>query len=507
MARAGPPSGTLLAATPAPCSLVQPCRLSTGLPPSFSPERPLLTSDGDTAVFEHTADAGSTRALYSVPVRGGADPVRLDPPQAPPSGHTQITPDGERVLYLSARAEGLALFSVPINGPASAAVRLSPAVLGSFRISPDGRLVAFQSGNRRVRTVPVAGPDSRGVTDPGTGIFAISSNSRNLVYIDGTGAERELFRVPLTLNPDPDQPPTRLSGPMVEGGGVHSFRLPDGAGPVVYSADQDTAGIRELYSVGFGGGNRTKLNVPLPPGWSVGLASDLSDGFEGGYGISRDGRRIVYGIQTNFDITVNGLFSVPVTGPVDASRRLDVTAPNTLPAVFHITSDSRRVVYAAKEGNGGPDRSFSVPIDGPADARVPVSSAGEDGDFVQVSPNGQRVVSRALILNQKAVLSGPVHQPFPSPDMVRLNGPEQLVGRVEFGPGSQRVAYIADAPTGERDLFSSALEVQSRFNLTATLNATPARLTISDQHAVYAARVSTDAYQLYSSRLVPGSSG
>ena len=490
-------SRAALAQAPAPCSLVQPCRLSTGLPPSYARQQPILTPDGDTVVFEHTADAGNTRELYSIPVRGGADPVRLDPPQAPPSRQITITPDGERVLYLSDRAQGRALFSVPINGPASAAVRLSPAVLGSFQVSPDSRKVAFQSTTRRIRAVPVVGPESRGValTDPDTGSFGVSSNSRHLVFTDSTGADSELFRVPLTLNPDPDQRPTQLSGRMVEGGGVHSFRLPVGTGPMVYSADQDIEGIRELYSVGFGGGNRTKLNVPLPPGWSVGLKNDHADGFQSGYGISRDGRRVVYVIQTNFDITVNGLFSVPVTGPADASRRLDITAPNTLPPVFHITSDSRRVVYAAEEGNGGPGRSFSVPIDGPADARVKVSASGEDGAFVQVGPNGQRVVSTMPILNQDARLSSPVDEPFPSPNMVRVNGPERVKGSVVFDPQSRRVAYVAEAVAGEFDVFSSALESHSRFNLTATLTAdfiaSPA---VSDQHAVYAAHVSDDGF-------------
>jgi dipeptidyl aminopeptidase/acylaminoacyl peptidase len=357
----------------------------------------------------------------------------------------------------------------------------------------------------------VAGPESLTVTLTRTSThgFDISSNSRNLVYIaDGVDGERELFRVPLTLNPDPDQQPTPLSGPMVEGGGVHSFRLPAGDGPVVYSAAQETPNIRELYSVGFGGGNRVKLNVPLPPGWRVGIASDHPHGFQGGYGISRDGRRVVYGIQSIGDPTQHRLHSVSTTGPASASRRLDVTTANTSPSDFHITADSRHVVYPVADRNGGPARAFSVPIDGPADARVQVSAGGDDGDVVQISPDGQRVVFHMPILNQDAALSSPVDEPFPSPNMVRLNGAERLTGPVVFGPLSQRVAYTANAVSGETDVFSSALGSQSRFNLTATLTADLiASLQASDQHAVYSAHVSDDGYQLYSSRLVPGTSG
>ncbi|MFC7550759.1 hypothetical protein [Plantactinospora sp. GCM10030261] len=505
---AGSPAGASLAQTPPACSSTQPCRLSTGLPPSYGVHHPILTPDGDTVVFQRSVAPGIYSELYSVPVRGGADPVRLDPPQAPSNGQKMITPDGQRVLYVSERLQGRALFSVPINGPASAAVRLSPAILDSFKISPDGRLVTFQSTTWRVRAVPIAGPESRGVTLTPTPAdsFEISSNSRNLVYLaDGDGGETELFRVPLTLNPDPGQQPTRLSGPMVDGGGVHSFRLPVGDGPVVYSAAQETPNIRELYSVGFGGGNRTKLNVPLPFRWQVGIKNDHPHGFQYGYGISGDGRRVVYGIQSVGD-TQHQLFSVPAAGPASASRRLDVDTADTLPPVFHITADSRRVVYPLVDATNGSARAFSVPIDGPAGAGVRVDSGG-NGDSIQVSPDGQRVVFRMLILNQNAVLSAPVDEQFPSSDMIRLNGAEELTGSVVFDPLGQRVAYTANAVAGETDVFSSALGTHSRFNLTATLTADLiAAPRVSDQHAVYSAHVG-DGYQLYSSRLVPGTSG
>lgn len=504
--------GSTAAATPPPCSLVQPCRLSTGLPPSPSSHGPILTPDGDTAVFKHTSDDGITSNLYAVPVRGGSDPVQLDLPTADQVSDFEISPDGRRVVYTVGPGAGgeNSLFSVPIDGPASASVRLAaPVQFTSPQISPDSRLVTYRAVlGGRVRAVAIDGPEAASValTQPGATQEKIRSDSRRLVYLAGPPGGRELFSVPLTLNPPPVPRPQRLNGPMIEGGQVDSFRLPVGPGPVVYSADQDTQHIRELYSVGFGGGTLTKLNVPLPAGWDVGLKNDHPHGFESGYGISRDGRRVVYVIQLSCCITVNGLFSVPVTGPTDASRRLDVTAPNTLPALFHITSDSSRVVYAAAEDVGSSDRAFSVPIDGPAGERVRVSTTGEDGAFVQVSPDGQRVVSRTVISNQDVVLSAPVDEPVLGPNLVRLNGPERLTGAVSFDPLSQRVAYVADAVVGEHDVFSSALTSRSRSNLTETLTADFIRLEplgVSDQHVVYSAHVSDDGFQLYSSAMVP----
>lgn len=506
------------AAAPEPCSAVQPCRLSVGLPASFSPNQIHLTPDGDTVVFDHTAAGGTVRALYSVPVRRGQDPVRLDPPNAPPNeADAVITPDGSRVLYRSERGLNDALFSVPLQGPASATVRLSPGVPAggsAVQVSPNGRLVVHLSATRRIRLTPAAGPESATVVLTRTPVdsFDISADGRSVVYIAaGEGGAKELFRVPLTLNPDPDQVPTRLNGPLVAGGGVRSFRLPDGPGPVVYSADEERVNIRELYSVSFTGARRTKLNVPLPPGWRVPLPNvDLTD-FHSGYAISPDGQRVTYVIGSSAVFTLYQLFSVPSAGPASASRRLDVTTPDTIPPGFHPTADSSRVVYQVPGDHGGPGRTFSVPIDGPAADRIAVSSFGEDGTFVQVSPggpDGPRVVSRARIFNQDVVLSGPVDEPIFGPGLVRLNGTERLTGGVRFDPTGERVVYVADAdgPGPELDVFSSSLTTSgSRYNLTSTLTADRiAQLHATDQHAVYAANVSDDGYQLYSSPLVPG---
>jgi hypothetical protein len=498
-----------VSAEPAPCSAVQPCLLSAGLAPSFSPHEAHTTPDGDTVVFVHSADNGNVRQLFSVPVRGGAAPVRLDPTNAPPNRHpVTITPDGRRVLYRSDRTQGQALFSVPVGGPASAAVRLSPAVFSSYQVSPDSRLVVHLSATRRLRVTPVDGPESRTAVLAPTAVdnFGISADSRSVVFIaKGSGGEHELFRVPLTANPDPDREPTRLSGPVVEGGGVQSFRLPASDGPVVYSAAQDQAGVRELYSVRLGGGGRVKLNPPLRSGWVVAPANDLL-GFAFGYALSSDGRRVVYETRAQSDGLRHELFSVPATGPASASQRIDLDVPDSFPTGFHITADSSRIVYTVTPRNE-PDRAFSVPIDGPADARVAVSSPSELGAVIQISPDGARVVSHAQIFNQDALISGPVDEPVLGPGSVRLNGAEDTDGSVSFDPTSRRVVFVGrEGNSAESDVYSSSLtQSGSRFNLTTTLTADHiASLTATDQHAVYATRVGDGGYQLYSSPLVPG---
>jgi len=111
---------------------------------------------------------------------------------------------------------------VPTEGPATAGRRLTApfaagATAGSVRVSDDTRSVVYRSDQATV-----------GVT--------------------------EVFRVPLTLAPDPVPPTTRINGPLAAGGDVSDFVLAPNA--VVYLADEDTNDRRELYRVGLGGGVR-----------------------------------------------------------------------------------------------------------------------------------------------------------------------------------------------------------------------------------------------------------
>src|SRR6185436_12433149 len=81
---------------------------------------------------------------------------------------------------------------------------------------------------------------------------------------------------------------------------------PDGQW-VVYLADQDTDGVRELYSVSSSGSAPpVKLNGPLPAGGGVGSGP-------GQYQVTPDSERVLYcaGHATTGVFT---LFSVPIAG-------------------------------------------------------------------------------------------------------------------------------------------------------------------------------------------------
>ena len=82
----------------------------------------------------------------------------------------------------------------------------------------------------------------------------------------------------------------KLNSPLVTGGNVRDFSISPNSSRVVYSADQDTDGVGELYSVPIGGGTVTELNSPLVAGGSVYRFS-----------ISPDSSRVVYSADQDTD--------------------------------------------------------------------------------------------------------------------------------------------------------------------------------------------------------------
>jgi hypothetical protein len=83
-----------------------------------------------------------------------------------------------------------------------------------------------------------------------TYFFAIGPDSRSVVYTADQEASftREIFGVPI----DHDRPARKLNDALVPGGSVLIFPVgfritPDGR-RVLYLADQDTRGVRELYA-------------------------------------------------------------------------------------------------------------------------------------------------------------------------------------------------------------------------------------------------------------------
>jgi len=276
--------------------------------------------------------------LFSVPLDGSADPVRLHAPLAAGRAVSsfQISPDGARVVF---RADLLVkgridLFSVPTDGR-FAPQKLDGAVhpLGDvtdFAISPDGRTVVYRANvsgapQYDLFSVPVQGHRAlrRSGGEAGAGVvrltqvasrrevapgFSFCADGNQVLYRANVtrGTTFDVFRVAV----DGSSAPVRLS----DVGADHtttSFASSPDQSRVVYIANAVLPGAFELFSVPFGGGPSVRLDPPIP------LPSVFRE--VSSFRIDAHSRRVVYLADRDVD-EVRELFAVPIDGSAPAER-------------------------------------------------------------------------------------------------------------------------------------------------------------------------------------------
>jgi Tol biopolymer transport system component len=463
-----------------------------------------ISPDGSTVVYLADQDVDGMNELYSVPITGGT-PVKLNPPliaNGDVSADFAITPDSRRVVFLADdRREGASeLFSAPVAG--GAATRLNRAIptgggLFGFDLSPDSRTVVYVGEQYtdavvELYSVPVSGGTITKLNRPLGGgrnilnrLFITPDSSRAVYLADqDTNGVNELYSVPIGGGNV-----TKLNGPLPSGGGVGLFGIglsPDGS-TVVYTADQITNNVHELFSVPVAGGTSIRLNAPLVSGGAVfgfrfapdsstvvylgdqdvddldelyavsssgGAVTKLSNPAFGTlffHEISADGARVVY--MTNEG--VDELYSAPIGGGPVVKLNAPLAVDETV-IFFDLSHAGDFVLYATVplQGDEPPANGlFRVPIQGGAVVTLVDGFAPNSGLVdVEISPNDALVAFRADIdstgvteLYQIPARGGPVD---------RLNAPLVVGGSVldrRFSPDSAALVYIADQDTDEVD--------------------------------------------------------
>jgi Tol biopolymer transport system component len=208
--------------------------------------------------------------------------------------------------------------------------------------------------------------------------FSITPDSSRVIYIaDQDVDERiELYNVPIAGGPA-----LKLNGPLVSGGNVGiKFSIAADTGRVVYTADQQSNDVIELYSVPLGGGAFVKLNPPLASG------GDLSPfGFE----IDPVSDRVVYSADQDTDTLVE-LYSVPITGGLSVKLNLPVSQSIS---TFEITPGSAYVMYLAKAvGSSAYQLYGNNTTGGTVQKRNLDLDPGQNVLSFRISPNGSQVV-------------------------------------------------------------------------------------------------------------------
>lgn len=358
-----------------------------------------ISPNNDRVVYYQSIDAGAP-GLFSVPISGG-DSELLNSPTILSSSYMdfEITPNGQRVIYLDDQDNALGLeelYSVPIAGGAS--IKISPDFanptfqsVSKFQISPDSEYVVFQGtlfkedqvGLFSARVDGVGGVPSLTsvIVDGGhTKKFQISSDSSRVVYTASINEPDvfNLFSVDIFPTEYPSEP---LNPELGDEGEISSFTItPDGIN-VIYGADLSGNEQYGLYRVPIAGG----LNTPLTPIY------EETNGYTPRPIISPDGNYLIYAVGE--ENTQVNLYQVPTLGGMPTKLNSDF-ALGGLVLFGAISNDSSKVIYLSDSLGDGRNELFSVSILGGTVTRLnlPYSGSYFGGYGARFSSNDNYVV-------------------------------------------------------------------------------------------------------------------
>ncbi len=419
-----------------------------------------ISPDNSTVVFTADAEIDGVNELYSVPI-GGGTVTKLNPDLSGGRDVNSfaITPDSGTVVFRADvdTVNADELYSVPIGG--GTATKLNDPVTSGgrifdFTLSPDGSTVVYIGDQdtfdiTELYSVPVGGgtvtklsPNTLTTTREVLFTRRISADSSTVVYLgdQNTDGVNELFSVPIGGGTV-----TQLNDPLPTGGGVGLFGIklsPDGS-TVVYSAEQETINVHEIFSVPIGGGTVTKLNSTLPANGDI---------FE--FKISPDSSTVVYrGGQDTAGI--DELFAVPIGG----GTPIKVSEPGVNLFNYTISADGSTVVYQTSTGGTGVDELFSVPIGGGTITQLNGPLAvGETVDSFELSKDSSTLIYTTEPIGAFDALStGLFSVPINGGTITQLSGPfaeNSGVSNEDISPDSSMVLFRADQDTaGVTELF------------------------------------------------------
>jgi len=258
--------------------------------------------------------------------------------------------------------------------------------------------------------------------------FEISLDNKMIVYTadQDTNGTIELYSVNVS-----NGNVSKLNRQVVSGVGVRDFLISDDSQTVVYVA-QNGAGTENIFSVPIGGGDSTRLNTSITGG-------DISR-----FVISPDSLRVVFSGSIESEDVIE-IFSVPIGGGNQDKLNPSLVRDGNVSSGFRVTNNSQTVVYVADQENNGVLEIFSVPITGGTNTKLNDQfSTNTDVFTFTVSPNSQRVVYGAdkEVDGQPNIYSVPITGGAP----VKLNAiNNDTIDRYEISPDNSRVVYIANS--------------------------------------------------------------
>lgn len=432
-----------------------------------------LTPDGERALYVHDAVTDDANELWVVR-RDGTGRVRLSYPL--PSGRSveqfEATPDGRHVVFVAAQDTAKKeLWRVPIEGPGSSADLLGPSPAAGdvnvreFWFAAQGRIVYWAGDGtfERFWSVPEAGP-----ADAAVEISPPLPPGATFQYVGGVRMSPDATRFVWTgaVGVSTAEPGAIWSVP-VEGPGTQAVRLtpeasatsdqefsfvisPDSS-RVVYTADLDAAGRREVWSVSIDGpGESPERLCPVP----------VLGGDAGVNAISADSSTVIFG----GDVVTDGrseIWSVPIHGPWQDSIKLNppVTPGGGVAGIAKTSAGGpNRVLFQGDLEVDGRMDLWSALADGPEGSAIPISGSvvpgGAGVGFFRIA-DAQRVVflgdlSRA---GQGWLYSRALDGSGSRTTLTDLNAsPDATVSQMQVAPDGRFVAYEYISSPGEETI-------------------------------------------------------
>jgi hypothetical protein len=291
-----------------------------------------VTLDSTKVVYIADQDTLNVNELYQVTFSNPLNSTKLNATLVSPGGNVTnfaITPNSASVVYLADEITDqiFELFLSPITGPGNGTSLNPPLLLPgqkvtTFAITPDSAAVIYRANQTTVGTfelyrVTFAFPQTSVVTLNGALIaggnvssFTIAANGSAVVYSADqvTFGVIELFRVPLT----PVAAAQKVNPNFVAPQSVTAFVITPDSSAVVYLANQTVNTVVQLYRVPFSSlQTSTLLNPPLAVGGNV----------SNNFAVSPDSTLVLYlADQTTFGVVE--LYAVNVGSP-GASAKLN----------------------------------------------------------------------------------------------------------------------------------------------------------------------------------------
>jgi len=454
-----------------------------------------LTPDESSIV--HRTEASGTGTLFLIASDGSGSPLQLSASGEDVS-RMMLTSDGRHVLYVV----GGALECVSLDPVGAPVVLAQPSVpggdVGTLLASPASGRVVFtadhlQDGVFELFAAPLDGsapavrlnatlpPGASFEREPGKLLLAPDGASVVFSAEQDSPGVFELYRVD-TFGA---QPPQRLSGPRELGlfpRRVLDYQVPAHGSRIVYRANAEDETQAELYA--SVAGNIVKLSAHKFPGRGV-----VS------YRLSTDGKRVVWGEGFGLALhdTPSSLFGVPTDGSLAPVR---IATEGGVIWSYQLTPDGERVLYI----NGNPtEKLYSAPTLGGA----PVLLSGNQSPFdYAISPDGSTVVFNTFsgLFACATDGSGVLRQLCPLP---RVNFSDiEFV----FTPDGTRVVFETQGPL-EHNLFTAAVvgrEVAARRLAPPSAIASGFAVTADGARVVFRADTGTGRTDLFSSALPGG---